>query len=775
METRRAGSKVKIVLLLCAACALGVLSAGKLSNRYFSGFTLNQVVSGDISPDSWVGEVAHVEISGFFAGVNSLRFEFGTARPGASEPARVAISVCGQQEREFNLEKSSVVTLPTTFSCYPLSAKLRALNFFSPIGERVPRELGVQLISASVRSPVRVPVVQPMHFLLVCLVMICLVSLLLYVAQGAGLPGLPVAWLFLALTAFGMVSMKDDPERLLPVVVVLLGSLVGMSLHKSRLQVRASDYNRGGGALLWLALLVGAALRLYGIAFGLPSNFHPDEVPKVNAIMRMYDGGTLDPQYFLHPSLLLYLTYGTNKILHLFGIDGAFRDTAFLAGRLVSTAAGITSIWLTYCIASRLFSRQAGGIAALLLAVFPLHITCSRYLKEDALLTFIVLLCVLVTVIAVQTQRRSLLLLAGLLAGCTAGAKYSGILMIVVPASAPWMASRSLRPDVRWLPWAIMACLLSPAGFVLTTPYSVLNSAKFLHDFAAESRHMQTGHTVTISAWSQLWMYHYWRSIWPGVSGLVAVVLCVACGFLLRRGRLEDLVVVGMALLFYLPAEYVKAKPAPQPERYILPCLPFIAIGVGEFIRSLGTNPNRIIRSTVPIAALLIVCVPFIQSANLAREVRNDTRDQLASWMKENLPHGSKVLMDWKPYCPNFHGEYFEVEHIPRARIITELDVAALRTSGANYLILSSLFYNRYFSQPETEPILRQRFREVFQRVPIISQFTAPSGPYGFHNPTLTLFSLSPEDFERLENEREMKKQGAIAFTSNDVKAQAKW
>jgi hypothetical protein len=347
--------------------------------------------------------------------------------------------------------------------------------------------------------------------------------------------------------------------------------------------------------------------------------------------------------------------------------------------------------------------------------------------------------------------------------------------MVVVPASAPWIASRSWKPDLGWIPWAVAAVMIAPLGFVLTTPYSILNSAKFIKDFQSESRHMQNGHTVSITAWSQFWMYHFWRSIWPGVSGLVATLAAVALGFLLRRARIEDLMVVGMFLLFYLPAEYVKAKPAPQPERYILPCLPFIAMAVGELLRYLGENRSRMLRFLAPVAVACVILAPTGRSVVLAKDVRNDTRDQLAQWMKSNLPAGSKVLMDWKPYCPNFHGEYFQVEHIPRARIIPELAIQNLRNSGAQYLVLSSLFYNRYFSQPESEPVLRQRFREVFQRVPVIAQFEAPSGTYGFHNPTLTLFSLKAEDFERLDQERLRKVRGELEFTSNEVRARAKW
>jgi hypothetical protein len=56
-----------------------------------------------------------------------------------------------------------------------------------------------------------------------------------------------------------------------------------------------------------------------------------------------------------------------------------------------------------------------------------------------------------------------------------------------------------------------------------------------------------------------------------------------------------------------------------------------------------------------------------------------------------------------------------------------------------------------------------------------VTQFEAPSGTYGFHNPTLTLFSLQPEDFDRLNSERLQKLRGEIAMTSNEVRARAKW
>jgi 4-amino-4-deoxy-L-arabinose transferase-like glycosyltransferase len=772
------GTLGALTILLATAVALGALIAGYRSTRVFHGQKLQQVVDGDFSSDAWIGPQAGVVIEGFSSLLNTVELKFNPVRIGATEPALVAISLCGGEEQRHTIDSENPIRAAIPFGCSPLRISLRALNFFETPNEKTPRLLGVQLRSVAIRSPVKLPLVSA-DVLAVAALFLGLLSILsARVASSVGLAGSVFGAMAMLAATFFALFVDAEPAKLEPLAIVLVGFLAGMALWsrgRAESWLESGSDGSSGAALLILALLVGAGLRLYGIGFGLPSNFHPDEVPKVNAIMRMVDQNSLDPQYFLHPSLLLYCTYGMNTLLHLFGIEGSFRDTAFLAGRLVSTTAGVLSIALTYAIGKRLFSRESAGIAALLLAVFPLHVTCSRYLKEDALLTFVVLSCVLLTIVAVQSNRRWLLLFAGLVAGCTAGTKYSGILMVVVPASAPWIASRSWKPDVGWIPWAVAAVVIAPLGFVLTTPYSVLNSAKFIKDFQAESRHMQNGHTVSITAWSQFWMYHFWRSIWPGVSGLVAALAAVALGFLLRRARIEDLMVVGMFLLFYLPAEYVKAKPAPQPERYILPCLPFVALAVGEVLRYLSHNRSRMLRFMAPLAVACVMIVPTGRSVVLAKDVQNDTRDQLAQWMKSNLPAGSKVLMDWKPYCPNFHGEYFQVEHIPRARIIPELDIQNLRNSGAQYLVLSSLFYNRYFSQPESEPVLRQRFREVFQRVPVLAQFEAPSGTYGFHNPTLTLFSLKSEDFERLDQERSLKVRGEIEFTSNEVRARANW
>ncbi len=731
-----------VTLVLCAAL-IGMAVAGRLSRSRFAGQELKRVSTGQLSHDGWIGQEARLSIEGFSNGLNSLVLSFSPIRPGANERPRVGVSVCGAPEREIEIESIDPIVLPIPEGCSPAVVSVRGRNFFTPPNEKTPREVSAQLLSVRVRSFMGPPIPELEQALPTIIGVLSIVVLTTAAAATFGLPVLTSGLLTLLFISCAVLFVRVPADRWLPLCVFVCATLAGIAMYSSS-GARRGEFLSTGGKLAWAAVILGAALRLYGLSFGLPSNFHPDEVPKVNAIMRMVDSRSLNPQYFLHPSLLLYATYGMNTLLHMLGMEGAFRDTAFFAGRLVSATAGILSIALTYQIGKRLYSRETGGLAACVLAVFPLHVTCSRYLKEDALLTFVVLSCVLTTVIAVQSNRRWALLIAGLLAGCTAGTKYSGILMVVVPASAPWLASRSWKPDTRWIPWAFVAVMIAPVGFLMTTPYAVLNSAKFLTDFRAESRHMQTGHTVSISAWSQLWMYHYWRSMWPGMSGFAALLSVLGIGFLVRRGRTEDLLLVGAVLLFYMPAEYVKAKPAPQPERYILPCLPFLAIAASELLRQLHSR-GRVFQVGAAALAGVLVFLPLQRTVALARDLRRDTRDQMVAWMKQSVPPGSKILMDWKPYCPNFHGQTFEVLHIPRADIIEGLDIRALKESGADYLVLSSLFYDRYFSQPDSVPAFRQRIREVFNRLPVVARFEAPSGTYGFHNPTLTLFSLKDQ------------------------------
>ena len=65
---------------------------------------------------------------------------------------------------------------------------------------------------------------------------------------------------------------------------------------------------------------------------------------------------------------------------------------------------------------------------------------------------------------------------------------------------------------------------------------------------------------------------------------------------------------------FFLPAEVARSKPHPQPERYILPALPFLCIAAAQVVRFLSTAvPKKWISALL----VLLIASPLIRSLHL--------------------------------------------------------------------------------------------------------------------------------------------------------------
>ena len=726
-------------LLLLLSAAAAVAGSGLSYHRFMTPRSTMGEFEG-ISGDGWVRQGATITLRDLAPRGNRIDLHFDQYQWPVRSTSHFRARVCGAVVSEFVSEPNAVRRVQLPGACEPRVLTLEVLDPFTPSATDH-RQLGAKLASVAVGSRVGVPILA-WPILLAAFAAIAALSL----GAAALLEGrwrMAAAAVPLAAIFFLQRSLAPDFEKALALWLCLIALAAGVLAAKRWGRAFPEGRWMPSADLIAAAIVIGAALlRFHGLHFGLPARYHPDEVPKFNAIMDMVHRGDLNPRYFRHPSLLLYSTYFTNQIFHavltFLGVAREWSETLIFSGRIVSATAGTLSVYLIYRIAARLFSKSTGLLAAAFLAVMPLHVTCSRYVKEDALLTFVTLAAVAVLLKAVQEDRKKLLLAAGFLAGCSASVKYSGMLSAAILMAAPWLRSRTWRPDPAYLAWTVGALCMMPIGFVVCTPYSVLDTNLFLNHFNYEKRHMEQGHTTFIDAWSQFWMFHFHYSIIPGVSLPGALLAAAGVGFLAWRRRTEDLFVVMLVLLFYLPAEYVKAKPAPQPERYILPCLPFLAAAAGELLRVLRAR-----RSTIAAAVLAAVMIgfPAVRSAELASEIMNDTRAQMADWMREHLRPGSSVLIDWKPYAPGITENDFELVYMRRDRIIPGLDLRALRETGKDYLSLSSLFYSRYF-MPNADPASREQIRRVFRQLPIVKEIAPKYGTYGFHNPSITVFSL---------------------------------
>ena len=510
-------------------------------------------------------------------------------------------------------------------------------------------------------------------------------------------------------------------------------------------------------SLLLFAIVLGAALRFYGLQFGLPQPFHPDELQKAHFLNQMMRSGTVNPHFSLQPPLLLYFSWGMSIVLKFLGFfpeDAIARN--LLAGRTVNALFGIASLPLLYACGRRLFNSElTGAVAALFLAVAPLHVTNSRYMKEDVIFLTFVLACLLALLKAVDTKRLGYLYLAGLLAGISVGSKYTGIVSIALILGSPWLLSPEMKlvPAWRWLGHALLAALLMPIGFLLTVPYAILDPdqlAFMFEGFRNESHHAMNGHMgLKVSAGSQLWMFHFSRSIIPGFGLIPTVIGLFGCGLAIWRWQSRGLFVVALVLLFYLPAEWALSKPPPQPDRYVLACVPFLALLTAEFIVTLTAAYRGRSPVVQPLLLVLIAAAfPLFQTIAYASEIRDDTRLLMRSWIAQNVPAGKRViLMGGSTYLPRVP---LSIESTPARKVIgrSKVDVIRrLRESGYDYLLITSPSPKRFSIRMEeraggSRSGVRQALQEIEASFPVVQEYAPKFGTYGFHNPTLRLFDL---------------------------------
>lgn len=678
--------------------------------------------------DSWIQQGSKIKLQGLSARGNFLDIYFNLeSRPAQLGVAQLEVMLCGKVVDSFSLTPENALRrVYLTGDCNPREVEFKSPNFFVP-SVKDPRSLIIQVKEVRLASKLVLPV-PAMRLVASAAVLVFLACSLWSFAVSKGLLfAIPVAALML-------LSNAEFRQLKLMFPLWLFTVSLGAGIAVWRRHGKGQTVQPIPRSAWWIGLIVllGAALRFYGLDYGLPSVYHADEPRKVNVILRMISDNTFDPRYFLHPTFLLYSSMFMHKLLSFLGIT----KSLFLAGRSVSCLAGTFSILITYLLGKRLFSERAALLGAAFLAVAPLHVTCSRYMKEDALFLFFVLLCALFVVKAVQERRVGILYLAALFAGLSASTKYTGLISSLIVFSAPWLVSRKIFPDKKFLVHTLLSGLPFLLGFLGASPYIILNFKDFERGFGAESAHMMRGHTIAITAWSHYWMYHFNRSLLWGFGHLPAILGVMALAYLGMRRRVEDLWIVGLMLLFYLPAEWVKAKPEPQPERYILGCLPFLALMVGELVANL--KHRRLAQSL----ALVALVMPLARTLALASEIRNDTRSRLAAWMIQNLPAGGKYYVPGYSYGPQFHHGEFKPLIISgnKAGMFT---VANLKASGVDYIVLPSLFYNRFFRLHRAHTYLRENIRKIFDGgLPLLAEFKPTYGSYGFHNPTIRIYKI---------------------------------
>ncbi len=539
----------------------------------------------------------------------------------------------------------------------------------------------------------------------------------------------------------------------------------------------ARPWRRHGlaGVLLLAVLALALALRLKGVTWGLPySLVNVDEstvVPKAFAAAR----GHVNPQFFFYPSFFFYLVgslYLVAAPVWWAAGQGNFLSQVafvvdpgpyFLLGRLLSVAMGTASVYLVYRLGRVAFGRPAGLLAALFLAVVPLHVAYSHMAVTDVTAVALSLLAFALLQRAVGGGGRRWLVWGAVTAGLATSTKYNlGMLVLPATVAAVYVcreeAARRVAAGARaafvWIR-LVASRVYAPMliAFVVASPFVVLDAPRFVSDFVRQNRIMERGWLGFESTGNGLW-YNLSTNL-GGALGVVLLGLGVAgLGWALWRRTRFDVLVVPYVLGYYI---YIGTWTA-LADRYLLPIIPLLIVLAMRFIvEVVGLRP-RARRAVVPLAVAVLVAaflVPLAASIEFDRELSGpDMRVVAKQWIETHLPQGTSIAVE--THGPPLVGAEAAADYRTAgvdavAYQVTRLELpapatpdgsrelAALRTQGVEYVVVSGAVFERVLAAAEVYPVAAEFYRRLDAESELVKEFRPGPGERG---PVLKVYRI---------------------------------
>jgi Dolichyl-phosphate-mannose-protein mannosyltransferase len=424
---------------------------------------------------------------------------------------------------------------------------------------------------------------------------------------------------------------------------------------------------------------VGAlALRLWGIAQGLPYAYNSDEnahfAPRA---VRMFEHG-LNPEYFANPPAFTYLLHALYAVW--FGGGAGARQAfalhpteVFVLARVAAALLGTAAVWLLYLVGARLFGRGVGLLAAALLAVAFLPVFYAHLALNDVPTLAPLTLSLLGTAGVLRKGRRRDYLLAGVGLGVGCATKYTAgiVLLPLLAAAGAQYLERAPGAGRRVAGGLLLAGAAALAGFLLANPYAAIDFTRFHAELNHQSQlsgeaqgKLGAGHTGGVR-------YYLWSLTW-GLGWVPALAALGGALTVWRRDRRLGWLLVPAPLLFLafmgLQGRYFG--------RWLLPIFPIVCLLAAYFALALVTpvvnraqrrQDRRIEERTggreegrgprlgiaLTVLAIVALCAQgLVYSVHSDRVLsRADTRTLTREWMVAHIPAGARIVAE--PVSPD--------------------------------------------------------------------------------------------------------------------------
>lgn len=449
------------------------------------------------------------------------------------------------------------------------------------------------------------------------------------------------------------------------------------------------------------AIVVGAVLRVAGVAWGLPQTLHPDEGVIVNTAIDMAKRHSFEPWDFHRPdhveiklSYLAYVVYA--RLFAGDSVGAAFDENAgafYVISRLITAAFGVASIVLAYYIGKR-FARPVGAIAAVLFALFPVLVQHAHYATPDVPFTAVLMVTMLACMHYLEKPGYPALLIACASISTAIAIKYPGALATVMIAIVVIFCAVRDRQWLRIVKHGALAMLAVVVFLFVISPSLFTNASAVVAAIKAEqnaSHQGAEGYGFFGNAQFYVTFFH--------VSAGLVISACVILGIVAAiRLRLVQSIPITLGFMFFIVLSALEFRWSRWGLPMFASALLFAAIGAYFTWRFFGRYRER-----APWLRWVIIAIAAVSVANLlvssvavvGRFLVTDTRSSMLPALEAaGITPDNTFVEGYSPFRPGVGQRLFdEFETVDGQLVPVE--------AGRDYVMLSSCTYDAYLWNPK--------------------------------------------------------------------------
>lgn len=433
---------------------------------------------------------------------------------------------------------------------------------------------------------------------------------------------------------------------------------------------------------LFLIIFISFYFRAFNINWDNNYYFHPDE----RAII-MYSSplkfpsslhdflsiqSPLNPHFFAYGNFPLYLVKFFGSLLSALNPTFAVYGGLHIVGRVISASADTGTVFLVFLLASLLFSKRVGLMAATLycFSVFPIQ--AAHFYAVDALLTFFMTATILVAISFSKYPNLLKSLFLGSLLGFALATKVSAAI-IIFPIAIPFIAFifRKSHNKRLIILFGFLTTISSLLIFFATQPYVLIDFSNFLQQVMLQSQMSNNPFLFpyTLQYVGKIPYIYELINIFLFGIGPISFAFCVGGIYFLIRQLTKRKLSLSLPLLLFIvyPTLYflLFGKFAVGWMRYMLPLYPMLSIFGGYFLSEVLVKKieKKYLTSYIRKKAVLfffIIIVGAYPLSFLSIYNHPNTRIQASDWINKNIPAGTSLAVEhWDDALPVYGMEKY--------------------------------------------------------------------------------------------------------------------